>query len=110
MLTRPRFRLAASGTRMRSLHLFAVICLVLATDAFATDIYWTNTAGGNWNVAANWSPNILPGSSDNAFIVSNGTYTVTLNASATVQNLTLGGASGTQTLSNAVNSGMAAAG
>ena len=65
--------------------------------ARATIITWTNTSGGNWNVATNWSPNQVPSSTDSAFITNNGTYTVTLNASATVASLTLGGASGTQT-------------
>jgi len=65
----------------------------------AADIVWTNTAGGNWNVAANWSPNLAPGASDNAFITNSGNYTVTLNVTATVLGLRVGGASGQQTLS-----------
>src|SRR5262245_43764251 len=103
MLAHPRLCLAVSGRWVWCLCALSGIFCDLTTTALATDIYWTNTAGGNWNVAANWSPNIVPGSSDNAFIVSNSTYTVTLNANATVQNLTLGGSSGTQTLSNGVN-------
>jgi phage baseplate assembly protein gpV len=67
----------------------------------ATDIVWTNTTGGNWNVAANWSPNTVPGATDSAIITNSGTYTVTINAASTVTNLTLGGISGTQTLANA---------
>lgn len=34
--------------------------------ADAATINWTNTAAGNWSVAANWSPNQVPASSDNA--------------------------------------------
>ena len=73
----------------------------LATDA--ADIYWTNTAGGNWSVAANWSSGSVPSSTDNVFIISNGTYTVTLNVSATVSNLTVGAVTGMQTFSNSAN-------
>src|ERR1043166_5155143 len=64
----------------------------------ASDIYWTNTAGGNWTTSANWSPNQVPGTNDNALIVSNGTYTVTVNANTTVSNVTAGAVLGTQTL------------
>ena len=58
---------------------------------------------GNWNAAANWSPAQVPGPADNVFITNNGTYTVTLDKPdvdpAVIGSLTLGGASGTQTLS-----------
>jgi sugar lactone lactonase YvrE len=66
-------------------------------------ISWTNTAGGNWNVATNWSPNQVPGSADNAVITANGSYTVTLDISPTVGSLTLGGTSGTQTVATTGN-------
>ncbi len=64
---------------------------------------WTNTAGGDWFAAANWSTGSPPGPQDNACITASGTYTVTMTqtaASGTVsmRSLTLGGASGTQTL------------
>ena len=64
----------------------------------ASEILWTNTAGGNWSVAANWSPNQLPGASDTAVITNAGTYSVTNNGSRTISGLVLGGPSGTQTL------------
>ena len=63
------------------------------------DVYWTNTAGGNWGTAANWSTGILPSGSDNVFIISNGTYTVALNVDVTISSLILGASSGAQTLS-----------
>src|SRR5437867_1236488 len=59
----------------------------------AADLVWTNTAGGNWSVAANWSPNQAPSTNDTAWITNNGTYTVTVNTSITVSNLFLGGTS-----------------
>jgi hypothetical protein len=67
----------------------------------AADIVWTNTAGGNWNVAANWFPNQVPTASDTAWITNNGIYTVTLNVSTNIAGLWLGGTSGTQMLSHA---------
>jgi hypothetical protein len=59
---------------------------------------WTNPAGGNWNVAANWSLGRIPTPDDIVVITNAGTYTVTLSESATMASLTLGGASGQQTL------------
>ena len=70
------------------------------TSVRAADLTWTNTSGGNWNVAANWSPNQVPAAGDNLFITNSGTYAVTVNANATVNTLLLGGESGTQTLAN----------
>src|SRR5450759_2018766 len=83
----------------------ALLGLCLFGSAFifpagAAPITWTNTSGGSWNVAANWSPNSVPGASDDVFITSNGTYTVIMNVSPTISNLTLGGVSGQQTLTN----------
>ena len=89
------------------MHPRALICLssivtVLTLPAVvrAADISWNNAAGGNWGVATNWSGGVVPGANDNAIITLAGTYTVTLNVSATVGSLTLGGTMGTQTLSN----------
>ena len=65
--------------------------------AHAANVYWTNTSGGNWSTAANWSTGTMPGATDNTFITNNGTYTVTLDVSATVNNLTFGGLNGQQT-------------
>ncbi|MGA3182741.1 MAG: hypothetical protein ABSF38_20650, partial [Verrucomicrobiota bacterium] len=81
--------------------------LALNSVAHATTIIWTNTAGGDWSVAANWSPNQVPGSSDSALITNNGTYTLTME-NLTVGNVTLGGGSGQQILD--WNSGSLAAG
>ena len=52
------------------------------------DITWTNNASGDWNVAANWSPNLVPGTNDTVFI--NKTVTVTLNTVVNCYNLTMG--------------------
>ncbi len=61
-------------------------------------ITWTNTAGGNWSVPANWSPNVAPGPADTAVIPGlTGNYIVTLDENATVSNLVVGATSGTTT-------------
>jgi hypothetical protein len=82
---------------------FACVGVCLGLTAFTIDgatICWTNTSGGLWSSPANWSPNVVPGSSDTALIAAAGTYTVTLDTSVTISSLTLGGASGVQTLTN----------
>jgi len=62
------------------------------------DTSWANPTSGFWDVAGNWT-NGVPGAGSNACITPAGTYTVAVrggtNAAA---GLTLGGASGTQTL------------
>lgn len=64
---------------------------------------WNSTISGNWGDATKWTPNGVPGSTDDAVITLAGTYTVTLNVSSQVASLTLGGTSGTQTLSMSAN-------
>jgi len=51
------------------LFLFAVGC----GDAIATQRSWTNSLGGSWFDASNWSPNGVPGASDTTFITADGT-------------------------------------
>jgi hypothetical protein len=59
---------------------------------------WLNAAGGNWSAASNWSKGTVPSATDTVLIAQNGTYAVTVDVAATIQRLTVGGASGTQTL------------
>jgi hypothetical protein len=77
----------------------AMLLLVLLAmgPAQAEDIYWTNSAGGNWSSANNWNLHRVPLAADNVFVTANGTYTVAVDANATVTGLTLGGDSGVQT-------------
>lgn len=77
----------------------AAWALAVAAPALAVNYVWNNAAGGNWSTATNWTPNGVPNAtSDTATIALAGTYTVTVDASVTVNTLTIGGASGTQTL------------
>jgi hypothetical protein len=81
--------------------LSAVLALLaIASAAHSATIIWTNTAGGNWSDAANWSPNQVPTNTDTALITTPGSYTVNLDVSGVATNLTLGaggGAAGVQT-------------
>ena len=76
------------------------VFLVLAVQVSgrAEALSWTNHLGGNWTVAANWSPNRLPTAGDTVFITNSGSYGVTLNAVVTIAGLVVGGAEGVQTL------------
>jgi fibronectin-binding autotransporter adhesin len=62
---------------------------------------FTNAAGGSWYTASNWSKGKIPSSTEEACITEPGTYTVEMaqGPAVTVKTLTVGGASGTQTLS-----------
>jgi hypothetical protein len=82
-----------------ALATFALFLTVLEPNQAAT-VSWTNTAGGNWSTAANWSGGVLPTAADDVLITAAGTYTVTQDVHATVASVTLGGASGRQHLTN----------
>ncbi len=41
---------------------------------------WTNSAGGDWGTAGNWSTGVVPGSGDVACITAPGTYAVEITA------------------------------
>jgi hypothetical protein len=45
-----------------------------------TDINWTSSADGDWNVAANWSTDSVPTSSGDVTIAAPGAYTVTISS------------------------------
>jgi hypothetical protein len=83
----------------RSWPVLVSAAILFTAGANAADLTWVG-GSGNWNVAANWNPAQIPGAADNAFITTNGTYTVTVpqNTPTTVATLTVGGASGTQIL------------
>ncbi len=64
-------------------------------------VSWVSAVDGNWSDGSKWSGGVKPSPGDDVLITVDGTYTVTLDENATVANLTLGGASGTQTLRSA---------
>src|SRR5207245_6685649 len=64
---------------------------------------WTNIAGGSWFEGTNWSKGKPPKPEEEACITAAGTYTVEMTqtistGTVSVEALTIGGASGTQTL------------
>ena len=75
------------------------LTLAIGTPVLAGNVNWKAAVDGNWNDGANWDTEIVPGNGDDVFIDLSGDYTVTLDVDADVQSLTLGGASGNQTLS-----------
>ncbi len=81
-----------------NLRLFFVLAGLLgaAQPLVAATLIWTNTAGGNWSDAANWSPNQSPAATDVAVVTNAGTYVVTVPANATIAGLTVGGGAGAQ--------------
>ncbi len=50
----------------------AVLCVAFPVAAPAAQITWTNTAGGNWSAATNWSPQQVPTAADDVTLVSGG--------------------------------------
>src|SRR5215468_7751505 len=89
--------------RCRTLLLMLLMLATLHRTAWGEDIAWKNPVSGNWGTPSNWNPAQVPGAADNAIITVSGTYTVTLDVTATVTAVNLGGASGTQTLAIAAN-------
>ncbi len=75
------FRLAA---------LLLALALNFHTSVQAATLVWTNSAGGLWSNATNWSPNVVPGAADSAVVTNTGTYTITSSGAVTVADLTLG--------------------
>ncbi len=65
---------AAIGVR---LGLVAAAVLLVGPMAARAQVYWSNTASGDWSNAGNWGGNHVPISTDNAWIVNGGTANVT---------------------------------
>src|SRR5579859_5676249 len=64
-------------------------CLGLFLPARSQTSYtWKGTLSTNWNVAANWMPNGIPGTADNVTIVT-GSNTCVLSSAVSISNLTV---------------------
>lgn len=87
------WRLAAIALAVVALTALQVGGVAAGTKA------WNNPAGGSWSNGDNWDPVGVPGAGDDVIISVDGTYTVTLaDPGASINSLTIGGASGTQIL------------
>jgi hypothetical protein len=94
----------AARARVVLAAIAAIVCVAALAPSQAhasgCENSWSNNKGGSWLTAENWSKKSVPTSSEEVCITENGTYTVELNgAVVTVKGLTIGGSSGTQTLS-----------
>ena len=87
----------------QNFFLAMALLLTMQLSALAESIAWTNPSGGSWSTAENWNLGRLPGPFDTVIITSNGTYTVTLDASVVISGLVLGGGGGQATLANAAH-------
>jgi len=75
-------------TAARRTWLALVVTSFALAHALQAQTNFTRIAGGNWSVAASWSPSGVPGPADTATI---GAFTVTLNVDASVATLNLNG-------------------
>jgi hypothetical protein len=64
-----------------------ITVLSSAAPALAQVHTWTNSSGGDWNTAANWSPSVPNAATHNAILSASGTYTISLNTLTTLQGL-----------------------
>src|SRR3989338_1203062 len=78
------------------MHYFILLFFMLSCLCEAADSYWTNSSGGDFTNAANWS-NGVPTEVDNANFTNNATYQVDWTATVTNANAYLNPNSGTIT-------------
>jgi hypothetical protein len=106
-------------TRSNSITLTMSTNHTVRASFLPMDLVWTNVSSGDWDAAANWSPNLVPDGIDNVIIASGGP--VTLNTNRGCVGFTLGSSvagptltgSGTLTISGAstwVNGSMGGSG
>ncbi len=68
-----------------------LLAIVVSGLAEGQDRTFNGSSGANWSTAANWTPNDVPDSaSENAIIGPGGAFTVSLDGSFTVGNLSIG--------------------
>ncbi len=60
----------------------------IAATTRAATVEWINNAGGVFSTAANWSPGVVPGSSDTALFDLSSPYVVTFSTSPILSALT----------------------
>ena len=81
--------ISARRNRRSAAARLAGLLVVLALSglrASGATILWTNTLGGNWSATNNWSPNQVPGGSDEA-VLTNATLAVTADGAEVLRTL-----------------------
>src|SRR5262245_6418288 len=75
-----------------------LLSAVLSDTASANNITWKAAVNGSWHTSSNWNPAQVPGPGDVALITLSGTYTVSVNANASVGAIGMTGGTGTRRL------------
>jgi hypothetical protein len=94
------------GFRSRMGCVWTAAALWAVGAAEAATVTWKSAVSGNWNDGTKWSSGAPPAAGDTAVIDVAGTYTVTVNTTATVAGLTVNAATGRATV--AVSGGVLA--
>ncbi len=76
----------------------AIIAGPCAQAVEAANLSWSNPADGLWSDGSNWSGGNPPGPGDTVSIAVSGSYTVTLDVDVEVDGITVGAATGEQTV------------
>ena len=82
---------------MKQLYVLLVVCSSLSLRGFSQDYYWIGSPNDNWNDNSNWShtsgggPAIDFPSASTANVIFNDDATVTLNASVSINSLSVTG-------------------
>ena len=66
---------------------FFLFCIILNSMSIKSQYFSNGTGGGDWHTASSWSPNGIPGSSDNVTIQSGDVITKATNNYASCKNL-----------------------
>ncbi len=69
---------------------FPVDADVMLVGEAPCGVSWAAPVSGNWGVAANWSPAVVPGAGSNVCIMHDGDYTVTVDGNRSAATLTIG--------------------
>lgn len=86
-------------TRFGRNCLLAITFALLPTLTQAAAVHWNTGSNGNWSLASNWLPAVVPTASDTAVIDFAGSYTVTMDVAPTIAALRISGSSsGVQTV------------
>jgi hypothetical protein len=86
-------------TTLATMAIVAFVAVLLTGGASGAGCTKTwNGGSGSWETASDWTPTGVPGGGDDVCINATGTYAVTLSGNNSIAALTVGGASGAQTL------------